>query len=106
MPDHQSRQCVLDFLDAFYTGDATRLEACCHDGFTSIVHAPVDIFPHLGLKKGKAWIAQAIRIQQKLLFRPALYTAIHHYQRRTGRDADSREPHQTQRSTYRSALRR
>ena len=65
MPDHQSRQCVLDFLDAFYTGDATRLEACCHEGFSSIVHAPVDIFPHLGLKKGKAWIAQAIRIQQE-----------------------------------------
>jgi hypothetical protein len=65
MPDHQSRQCVLDFLDAFYAGDAPRLEACCHEGFTSIIHAPVDIFPHLGLKKGKAWVTQAIRIQQE-----------------------------------------
>jgi SnoaL-like domain len=42
-----------------------RLEACCHNGFTSIVHAPVDIFPNLGLKEGKSWIAQAIRIQQE-----------------------------------------
>jgi ketosteroid isomerase-like protein len=65
MTDQQSKQCVLDFLDAFYAGDAPRLEACCHDGFTSVVHAPVDIFPHLGLKEGKAWIAQAIRIQQE-----------------------------------------
>jgi ketosteroid isomerase-like protein len=65
MTDQQSRQRVLDFLDAFYTGDAPRLEACCHDGFTSIVNAPVDIFPHLGLKEGKAWVAQAIRIQQE-----------------------------------------
>lgn len=65
MTDQQSRQCVLEFLDAFYAGDTPRLEACCHDGFTSIVHAPVDIFPHLGLKESKAWIAQAIRIQQE-----------------------------------------
>lgn len=63
MTDQQSRQCVLNFLDAFYAGDAPRVEACCHDGFTSIIHAPVDIFPHLGLKEGKSWIAQAIRIQ-------------------------------------------
>ena len=65
MTDRQSRQCVINFLDAFYKGDAPRLEACCHDGFTSIIHAPVDIFPHLGLKEGKSWIAQAIRIQQE-----------------------------------------
>lgn len=65
MTDQQSKQCVLDFLDAFYAGDAPRLEACCHDGFSSIIHAPVDIFPHLGLKEGKSWIAQAIRIQQE-----------------------------------------
>jgi ketosteroid isomerase-like protein len=65
MADQQSRQCVLNFLDAFYAGDAPRVEACCHDGFTSIIHAPIDIFPHLGLKEGKSWIAQAIRIQQE-----------------------------------------
>ncbi|WP_424628012.1 nuclear transport factor 2 family protein [Bradyrhizobium sp. SYSU BS000235] len=65
MTDQQSKQCILDFLDAFYKGDAPRLEACCHDGFTSIIHAPVDVFPHLGLKEGKSWIAQAIRIQQE-----------------------------------------
>lgn len=65
MTDQQSKHCVLNFLDAFYKGDAPRLEACCHDGFTSIIHAPVDVFPHLGLKEGKSWIAQAIRIQQE-----------------------------------------
>ncbi|MEH2510611.1 ketosteroid isomerase-like protein [Nitrobacteraceae bacterium AZCC 1564] len=65
MTDQQSMQCVLNFLDAFYKGDVPRLEACCHDGFTSIIHAPVDIFPHLGLKEGKSWIAQAVRIQQE-----------------------------------------
>jgi ketosteroid isomerase-like protein len=64
MTDQQSKQCVLNFLDAFYAGDAPRVEACCHEGFTSVIHGPVDIFPHLGLKEGKSWIAQAIRIQQ------------------------------------------
>ena len=59
------RQCVLDFLDGFYTGDAARVEACCGDDFSTLTHSPVEIFPHHGLKQGKSWIAEAIHIQNQ-----------------------------------------
>ena len=72
MNDHRSEQCVRTFLDAFYAGDAPRMEQCCDDAFTSITYAPVEIFPHLGLKQIKAWIAKAIQIQRER------YSSRHH----------------------------
>jgi ketosteroid isomerase-like protein len=65
MADKKTKECVLAFVDAFYAGDVPRLESCCDEAFTSLTYAPVEIFPHLGFKQGKAWIAQAIRIQQE-----------------------------------------
>lgn len=65
MADNQIKECVLAFLDAFYAGDATRAMNCCDDELDSITHAPVEIFPHLGHKRGKAWVQQAIEIQQQ-----------------------------------------
>ena len=65
MNSQQSEHCVRTFIDAFYAGDAARMEQCCDDAFTSLTHAPVEVFPHLGLKQGKAWIAKAIQIQHE-----------------------------------------
>jgi ketosteroid isomerase-like protein len=59
------RQRVLNFLDAFYAGDVDAAMACCDDEFDSITHAPIELFPHLGHKHGKDWVAEAIRTQQK-----------------------------------------
>ena len=58
-----ARQLVLDNLNAFYAGDAARAQDCCDDEIDSITYAPVELFPHLGHKHGKAWVAEAIRIQ-------------------------------------------
>ncbi|HEX7790567.1 MAG TPA: nuclear transport factor 2 family protein [Afipia sp.] len=65
MNNSQSEQCVRTFIDAYYTGDATRMEQCCDDTFTSFIYAPLEIFPHLGLKKSTEWIARSIQIQQE-----------------------------------------
>ncbi|MBR1221905.1 nuclear transport factor 2 family protein [Bradyrhizobium sp. U87765 SZCCT0131] len=65
MDASSARQCVLTFLEAFYAGDAARVAQCCDDGFTTLTYAPVEIFPHLGLKHGKEWIAESIRIQEE-----------------------------------------
>ncbi len=65
MNDDQSEQCVRTFLDAFYTGDIARAQDCCDDDISSLTYAPVEIFPHLGFKQGKARVADAIRIQQE-----------------------------------------
>jgi hypothetical protein len=65
MQQRLARQLVLDYLDAFYTGDVLRALDCCDDEIDSITYAPVELFPHLGHKHGKAWVVEAIRIQQE-----------------------------------------
>jgi uncharacterized protein len=65
MVEDLHRQRVLKFLDAFYAGDGDAAMACCDDEFDSITHAPIELFPHLGHKHGKDWVAKAIQTQQK-----------------------------------------
>ena len=65
MVEDLHRQRVLNFLDAFYSGDIEAAQACCDDDFDSITHAPVELFPHLGHKHGRNWVAEAIRTQQQ-----------------------------------------
>ena len=65
MSDDGNQQCVLAFIRAYYEGDAATARACCADDFDSITYAPVDLFPHLGHKHGKAWVTEAIAIQQQ-----------------------------------------
>src|SRR5665213_4217203 len=65
MVEDLHRQRVLNFLDAFYSGDTEAAMACCDDEIDSITHAPIELFPHLGQKHGKNWIGEAIRTQQK-----------------------------------------
>ncbi|HWV97836.1 MAG TPA: nuclear transport factor 2 family protein [Xanthobacteraceae bacterium] len=60
-----NKQCVLDFLRAFFAGDVAAAMACCDDELDTITYAPIDLFPHLGHKHGKAWVAEAIAIQQQ-----------------------------------------
>ena len=65
MTEDLHRQRVLNFLDAFYSGDTEAALACCDDELDSIAHAPIELFPHLGHKHGKKWVAEAIWTQQK-----------------------------------------
>ena len=65
MVEDVNRQCVLDFLKAFYSGDVEGTLACCDDDFDTITYAPVELFPHLGHKHGKPWIPDAIETQRK-----------------------------------------
>jgi uncharacterized protein len=65
MVEDLHRQRVLNFLDAFYGGDVEAALACCDDEFDSITHAPVELFPHLGHKHGRNWVAEAIQTQQQ-----------------------------------------
>jgi limonene-1,2-epoxide hydrolase len=60
-----NRQRVLNFFDAFYSDETEAALACCDDEYDCITHAPIELFPHLGHKHGKSWIAEAIRTQQK-----------------------------------------
>jgi ketosteroid isomerase-like protein len=64
MVEDLHRQRVLNFLDAYYSGDADGAMACCDEEFDSITYAPIELFPHLGHKHGKDWVAEMIRTQQ------------------------------------------
>jgi len=64
MVEDLHRQRVLNFLDAFYAGDIDAAVACCDDEFDTITYAPIELFPHLGHKHGRSWVAEAIRTQQ------------------------------------------
>jgi len=58
MADDLHRQRVLNFLDAFYSGDIEGALACCSDDIDFVAHAPVDILPHMGHRKGKAAVRE------------------------------------------------
>jgi ketosteroid isomerase-like protein len=65
MDERQTRQRVLDYLDAFYSGDLVRTLDCFDDEIDIITYAPVELFPHLGHKHGKAWVPEALQTQKK-----------------------------------------
>ncbi len=62
MVEHLNRQRVLNFLDAFYSGDLAAALACCSDDIDFIAHAPVDLLPHMGHRRGKAEVEEMWRI--------------------------------------------
>jgi ketosteroid isomerase-like protein len=49
-----SRQVILDYLEASYSGDLDRAAAFYDDDIDFICYAPVEFFPTLGQKRGKA----------------------------------------------------
>lgn len=48
-----NRACVEKFLSAFYSGDLETALGCLDDDIDFLAHAPVDILPHLGHRRGK-----------------------------------------------------
>lgn len=51
--EHINRQHVLDLLAMLYAGDIEGALAKCSDDVDHFVSAPVDLFPHLGARRGK-----------------------------------------------------
>jgi ketosteroid isomerase-like protein len=54
MTERTNRQCVLSLLDDFSAGDVEGALACCTDDVDFLTHAPIDILPHMGARRGKA----------------------------------------------------
>jgi ketosteroid isomerase-like protein len=61
MAEDLQRQRVLNFLDAFYSGDVEGALARCSDDIDFVANAPVDILPHLGHRHGKAEVGEMWR---------------------------------------------
>ncbi len=62
MAESLNRQRVLNFLDAFYGGDIEGALERCSDDVDFVTHAPIDILPHLGYRRGKAEVGTMWRI--------------------------------------------
>jgi ketosteroid isomerase-like protein len=58
MVENLQRQRVLNFLDAFYSGDIEGALARCSDDVDFLANAPVDILPHMGHRRGKEAVRQ------------------------------------------------
>ncbi|MGE0287324.1 MAG: nuclear transport factor 2 family protein [Bradyrhizobium sp.] len=58
MSEELNRQRVLSLLDALYAGDVEGVLARCTDDVEFVSHAPVDVLPHLGVRRGKAEIRE------------------------------------------------
>lgn len=64
MSQELTRQRVLNFLDAFYGNDIATALKCCDDDIVSMVYLPVELFPHLGPRHGKAAVRELFDIHQ------------------------------------------
>ena len=62
MIEELPRQRVLNFLEAFYGGDTATALKYCDDEISSMIYLPVELFPHLGPRRGKAAISELIAI--------------------------------------------
>ena len=62
MIEELPRRRVLNFLDAFYGSDTATALKYCDDEICSMVYLPVELFPHLGPRRGKAAISELIAI--------------------------------------------
>ena len=54
MAEPLNRQCVLSLLDDFAAGDVEAALERCTDDVDFLTHAPIDILPHMGPRRGKA----------------------------------------------------
>ena len=58
MTDSPARKVVLEFLDAFYSGNVARALELCTDDVDFLSYAPVELLPHLGHRRGKREVAE------------------------------------------------
>ncbi len=60
LPDNLNKQRILDYLKAGYAGDIERAASYYDDDIDFIGYAPIDVFPTLGQKSGKAAMIQTL----------------------------------------------
>ena len=68
----QAREHVLGYLHAIYARDIAKALTFLDDEFDFVGHVPVELFPHLGARHGKAEIAETLNAVQKR------YASMHH----------------------------
>jgi ketosteroid isomerase-like protein len=78
----QAREQVLEFLRAIYARDVAHALTLLDDNCQFVGHVPVQLFPHLGARNGKAEIAESLYAVQKR------YASMHHEVQFVAADGD------------------
>jgi len=60
LAENLNKQRVLDYLQACYAGDIERAASYFDDDIDFVAYAPIEIFPTLGQKRGKAELTQSL----------------------------------------------
>ena len=60
MPENLNKRRILDYLKAGYAGDIERAASCFDDEIDFIGYAPIEVFPSLGQKFGKAAMVDSL----------------------------------------------
>ena len=63
MVEQLHRRLVLKYLEASHAGDIDAALACCTEDVSTLAYLPVELFPHLGPRQGKAAVAELLRHQ-------------------------------------------
>lgn len=73
MPENLNKQRILDYIRHGYAGDVERAVSYYDDEIDFIAYAPIEIFPGLGQKLGKAAMAQSL-LAFRARYDPIAYT--------------------------------
>ena len=65
MTESPARKVVLEFLDAFYSGNVARALELCTDDVDFLSYAPVELLPHLGHRRGKHEVGETWKTLHK-----------------------------------------
>lgn len=60
MQTEETRASVQQIYDAYIKGDAARFAAFLDDDMDWVLHAPVDVFPFAGQRKGRVAVLEAL----------------------------------------------
>lgn len=75
MPEHLNKRRILDYLKAAYAGDIERAAAYYDDEIDFIGYMPIDVFPALGHRFGKAAMVQSLA-RMHALYRRIEYDVV------------------------------
>jgi uncharacterized protein len=60
LPDNPNKQRILDYIRHCYAGDIEQAASYYDDDINFIAYAPIDVFPSLGQKVGKAAMTESL----------------------------------------------
>jgi uncharacterized protein len=75
LPENLNKRRILDYIKAGYSGDIERAATYYDDDIDFLAYAPIDVFPTLGQKRGKAAMVRSL-VEMHAMYRLIQYQVI------------------------------